>query len=172
MADAVNTGVKNRVDQAEYVKVADAYELMGTGFKEANEEPGAQVADKKYINMKSKSKSISGYEWVKTFSADQILSEAVIKDFVEIGQTQKIGQAAERDFVTVHLDEPVADKENTFRARHVRVAVEVSSFPDNDGDVYKRQELYIMEKYGVTEDEALKMMPKRRELTEDPDDME
>ncbi|MCO7121915.1 hypothetical protein NIA71_08120 [Ihubacter massiliensis] len=136
MADGVvNTGVKNRVDQAEYVKIGDAYELMGTGFKEANEEPGAQVADKKYINMKSKSKSISGYEWVKTFSADQILSEAVIKDFVEIGQTQKIGQAAERDFVTVHLDEPVTGKENNFRARHVRVAVEVSSFPDNDGEM-------------------------------------
>lgn len=135
MADAVNTGVKNRVDQAEYVKIGDAYELMGTGVKESNEQPGAQVSDKKYINKKVKSKSVTAYEWVKTFSADQILSEVVIKDFVEIGEMQKIGQAAERDFVTVHLDEPQTGKENTFRARHVKVAVEISDYPDNDGEM-------------------------------------
>lgn len=35
-----------------------------------------------------------------------------------------------------------------------------------------RPELYIAKKYGVTEQEALKMMPQQEEMTEEPDDME
>ena len=52
MADNANA-VKQRYQEASYLEVADAYELMGTGFTELNENPGAQTSSKKYINDKS-----------------------------------------------------------------------------------------------------------------------
>ena len=35
----------------------------------------------------------------------------------------------------VDLDQPIADKEDTFHARKIDVAIEVSSFPNDDGEM-------------------------------------
>ena len=72
------SGIRNRVDQASYLEVpgvAKTYEFMGTGFKDLDESPGAQTSSKKYINNKSATKSIIGYDWSSSFSLDQIRSE-------------------------------------------------------------------------------------------------
>ena len=61
MTDNANA-VKQRYQEASYLEVADAYELMGTGFTELNEDPGAQTSSKKYINDKSSTSSITSYE--------------------------------------------------------------------------------------------------------------
>lgn len=135
MAEAATSkAVKQRYQEASYVKVSDAFELLGTGFEELNEDPGAQTTSKKYINDKSSTSSITSYEGEHPFTADQILSQAVIKDFVDIGKQRKTGADAERELVRVDLDEAVQDKQNTFKARKFDVAVEISSFSDNDGE--------------------------------------
>lgn len=136
MSEATNA-VKQRYQEASYLEVSDAYELMGTGFTELNEDPGAQTTSKKYINDKSSTSSITSYEGEHGFTADQIPSEKVIKDLISIGKERKTGVDAERDFVRVDLDEK-ADGDLTgtsFKARKFRVAVEISSFSDNDGEL-------------------------------------
>lgn len=55
------TEVRKRVAQASYLDCAKtgeaaAMELLGTGFRELNEEPSAQVRSKRYINQKSTSR--------------------------------------------------------------------------------------------------------------------
>lgn len=136
MADNANA-VKQRYQEASYLEVADAYELMGTGFTELNEDPGAQTSSKKYINDKSSTSSITSYEGEHGFTADQIPSEKVIKDLISIGKERKTGIDAERNFVRVDLDEKAGgDASGTaFKARMFRVAVEISSFSDNDGEL-------------------------------------
>lgn len=129
-----NKSVKQRYQEASYLKVSDAFELMGTGFEELNEDPGAQTTSKKYINDKSSTSSITSYEGEHPFTADQIMSQAVIKDLISIGKLRKTGSEAERELIRVDLDEAVASKENTFKARKFDVAVEISSFSDNDGE--------------------------------------
>ena len=119
------------------LKVSEAFELMGTGFTELNEDPGAQTTSKKYINDKSSTSSITSYEGEHGFTADQIPSEKVIKDLVSIGKERKTGADAEREFVRVDLDEKVeGDTTGTvFKARMFTVAAEISSFSDNDGEL-------------------------------------
>ena len=89
-------------------------QVSGTGFEKLDEEPGAQTSSKKYINDKSSTSSITSYEGTHPFTADQILSEKVIDDFVSIGKLRKTGGDAERSLVRVDLDKPVESKENTF----------------------------------------------------------
>ncbi len=130
----VGKSVKQRYQEAAYLKVSEAFELMGTGFEELNEDPGAQTSSKKYINDKSNTSSITSYEGEHAFTADQIMSQAVIKDLVDIGKQRKTGADAERELVRVDLDDPVEGKQNTFKARKFDVAAEISSFSDNDGE--------------------------------------
>ena len=136
------TDVRQRVMQASYLDCgatgSAAFELLGTGFRELNEEPGAQVRSKRYINQKSTSKGISGYEWQSPYSADQIRSEKAIEFICGIGEMQKTGADAERDYVIVDLDKKVEGSESsqtTFKARKIKVAIEVSKFGNEDGEM-------------------------------------
>ena len=138
MAETASKTVKQRYQEASYLKVGrKRSNLMGTGFTELNEDPGAQTTSKKYINDKSSTSSITSYEGEHGFTADQIPSEKVIKDLVSIGKERKTGADAEREFVRVDLDEKVeGDTTGTvFKARMFTVAAEISSFSDNDGEL-------------------------------------
>lgn len=131
--------VKARRKQANYMDIGTGstpkIEFMGAGFKELNEEPQAQETGKRYINDASQTSSITGYEWQSPFNADQIVSEPVISFIVGIGKFMKTGEDCERDYFIVDLDEPVASKENTFKARKIRVAIQVEQFGDEDGEM-------------------------------------
>ena len=77
MSETASKTVKQRYQEASYLKVSEAFELMGTGFTELNEDPGAQTTSKKYINDKSSTSSITSYEGEHGFTADQIPSEKI-----------------------------------------------------------------------------------------------
>lgn len=126
--------VRKRKSQANYIKVAEQFELMGVGFTELNESPSAQTTSKRYINQASASQSITGYEWTTSFSTDMIVSEKAIKFIKEIGELQKTGAECESDYLIVDLDEE-SNAEGSVRARKIRVAVSVDSFEDNDGEM-------------------------------------
>lgn len=125
--------VRKRLIQANYLKVTDAFELLGAGFTELNESPSAQTTSKRYINQSSASQSITGYEWSTSFTADQIVSEKVIEHIREIGEMQKTGADTETEYVIVDLDKPA--QTSGFRARKFKVAIAVDSFSVNDGEL-------------------------------------
>ncbi|GAA0084580.1 hypothetical protein UT300007_10190 [Clostridium sp. CTA-7] len=133
-------GVKERKSYANYLNVGketEEYVLMGAGFIELNETPAAQTASKKYINNKSASKAIIGYDWTTSFNTDMIRSEKAVEFICEIGEMQKIGSDAETEYIIVDLDKAVVGEgnTNTFKARKFRVAVEVAAFANNDGQM-------------------------------------
>lgn len=125
--------VRKRKIQANYLKIADVFELLGTGFTELNESPSAQTTSKRYINQASASQSITGYEWTTSFNADQIVSEKAIEHIRTIGEMQKTGPDTESDYLIVDLDKPAQTA--GYRARKFKVAIAVDSFDDNDGEL-------------------------------------
>lgn len=127
-------GIRKRKVQANYLKVKDAFELLGTGFTELNESPSAKTTSKRYINQSSSTQSVTSYEWGTSFNTDQINSEKAIEYIRDIGEMQKTGADAETEYLIVDLDKP-GTAEGSFRARKFKVAIAVDSFDDNDGEL-------------------------------------
>ncbi|MBU3109342.1 hypothetical protein [Clostridium gasigenes] len=131
-------GVKQRKSYANYLNIgkagAEEYELMGAGFIELIETPAAQTASKKYINDKAASKTIIGYDWSTTFNTDMIRSEKAIDFICGIGEMQLIGADAETYYIIVDLEKK-GTIESSFKARKFKVAIEVASFDNNDGEM-------------------------------------
>lgn len=126
--------IRKRKIQANYLKVKEAFELLGTGFTELNESPSAQTTSKRYINQSGSTQSITGYEWSTSFNTDQIVSNEAIEFIRDIGEMQKTGAETESEYIIVDLDKPAAT-EGSFRARQFKVAIAVDSFDDNDGEL-------------------------------------
>lgn len=129
--------IKQRRSYANYLNVGTTVEefvLMNAGFTELNESPAAQTSSKRYVGDKSASKAITGYDWSAPFNTDMIRSEKAIELICNIGEMQLIGSDAETDYIIVDLDKP-GSGENTFKARKFRVAIEVSDFENNDGEM-------------------------------------
>lgn len=133
--------VKQRYQQANYLNTAapdgasETWSLMGAGFTDLNESPSAQTSSKRYVNDKSTTKRITGYDWTTAFNTDMVLDEAAVKFICDIGELQKAGADAETDYVIVDLDQAAEGSANTFHARKLHVAVEVASFENNDGEM-------------------------------------
>lgn len=125
--------IRKRRIQANYLKVGETFELLGTGFTELNESPSAQTTSKRYINQSSSTQSVTGYEWNTSFNADQIVSEKAIEHIRKIGEMHLTGAETETEYVIVDLDK--AAQTAGYRARQFKVAIAVDSFDDNDGEL-------------------------------------
>lgn len=125
--------IRKRKVQANYMKVKEAFELLGTGFTELNESPSAQTTSKRYINQSSSSQSVTGYEWSSSFNADQIVSEKAIEYIRNMGEMQLTGADTETEYIIVDLDKPAQSA--GYRARKFKIAIAVDSFDDNDGEL-------------------------------------
>lgn len=111
------------------------YSLMGTGFNSLDESPSAQVDSKIYINEKSSTKEITGYETVFAFDTDLIADEDAVEFIYDIGRNQKIGTEAQTSYVRVELFRPIEESTTKFAARKFTVAVEVSDISGEGGTV-------------------------------------
>jgi len=130
--------VKQRISQANYLEIGEtpAYEFMGLGFTDLNEAPSAKTKSKQYINQKSATQSVVGYEWKTPFTTDVIKDEVVVSHICKIGKNQLIGAVAEANYCMVDLDElAVEGTPNVFNARQIKVAIAVSDFGNEDGEM-------------------------------------
>ena len=114
VADYLNVGMSD----------SDEYALMGAGFNSLDENPTAKVDKTAYINDRSASGSITGYENSFAFDTQLISDEAAIKHIYSVARDQKTGGDAEADYVRVDLfEEPQG---GAYPARKFRVAIEVT----------------------------------------------
>ncbi len=125
--------IRKRKIQANYLKVGETYELLGTGFTELNESPSAQTTSKRYVNQSGSRQSVTGYEWGTSFNADQIVSEKAIEYIRNIGEMQLTGVDTETEYIIVDLDKEA--ETSGYRARRFKIAIAVDSFDDNDGEL-------------------------------------
>lgn len=130
-------GIKQRYQEAAYLNVGTAseesYALMNTGVSKLDDSPSAQTGSRRYIGDKSATKSIKGYDWSAPLEFYMIESEEAIAFITNIGRKELVGDQAETDYVTVDL---TGTKEaGGYPARKRRVAIEVSSIDDEDGEL-------------------------------------
>lgn len=115
---------------ADYLNIGDEttpnFVLMGTGFTTLDEEPGAQTETKKYVNEKSSSSSITGYETVFPFESDLIVEQQAVLALYNVGRNHCVGSDAEFQYARVELWDPVTGSDNTYSARLFTVAAEIS----------------------------------------------
>ena len=127
-------GTRQRRMEADYLKVGENFEFLGAGFTAIDEKPNSQVTEKRYINDASSSQSVTGYKWQADFSGDQIDSEKAIEYITTIGKELKTGGDCESEYIRVDLDKP-SNTDGGYYARKFKVAIQVSEFPNNDGEL-------------------------------------
>ena len=127
-------GIRQRRMEADYLKVGENFEFLGAGFTAIDEKPNSQVTEKRYINDASSSQSVTGYKWQADFSGDQIDSEKAIEYITTIGKELKTGGDCESEYIRVDLDKP-SSTDGGYYARKFKVAIQVSEFPNNDGEL-------------------------------------
>ena len=127
-----NPVMRNNV--ADYLKVKEAYELMGVGFETLDENPNAQSMQKCYVNQATATSIITSYQTEFPYSADMIASEKAIMALYECGRNHLTGADAMFEYVRVDLfsPEPLGDSE--FKARMFTVSNEVAGNTGNGGD--------------------------------------
>ncbi|MDR1801893.1 MAG: hypothetical protein LBQ95_08665 [Lachnospiraceae bacterium] len=130
--------VLNRTKKGDYLSVgtitdSPTYAYMGLSFTEVGDSPSAVTGEKKYVGMVSASKSIKGYNWSAAFSCDQVPDADAVEDIRSIGENEVTGSDAERYYVKVDLSATAAA--GAYPAKRRKVAVEVSDFPNDDGDL-------------------------------------
>ncbi|CAI3197003.1 conserved hypothetical protein [Clostridium neonatale] len=126
--------IRQRRIEADYLKVAGKFELMNVGFDAIDEKPNAQTREKRYVGDASSTQSITSYKWQSDFSGDQIENEKVIEYIISIGKELKTGAEAETEYIKVDMDK-LGKVDNTYYARKFNVAISVSEFPNNDGEL-------------------------------------
>lgn len=135
MADTERAVVmRNKI--ADYLKVDDAFELMGTGFTSLNESPSAQTDSTTYINESSSSTDITGYETEFSYEANHIPSQKAITALWKDGRNHLTGADAQHEYVRVDLYNPVGTASDTkaeYMARKFIVANEVSDYEGDGG---------------------------------------
>ena len=130
--------VKQRRGFADYINVggdAEKNVLMGAGFTKLDESPSAQTTSKRYVNDKSNTKAISGYDDSFPFETDQIRSEEAVEYLCNIGEKRLTGAEAETEYYRVDLDKKIGDSGTEYEARKFHVAVEIADFSDADGEM-------------------------------------
>lgn len=132
--------IKERRGFADYINVAttggkEEYALMGAGFTELDEKPAAKTSSKRYVNEKSETKRIIGYDWSTSYTLDQIREDKAVDFICNIGEQQLTGADCETSYVRVDLDKPVPENDGSYEARLHKVAVEVAEFSNSDGEM-------------------------------------
>jgi len=115
---------------ADYLRVDGTYSLMGSGFNSIDENYGATESSKAYVNDKTTTTWVTGYEREFAYECDLIISQAPVKALRDVGKLGLTGSDAMFEYVRVDLFNPYStDSGNTkFYARHFVV----SAVPDSD----------------------------------------
>ena len=113
----------------DYIEVgAETYALLGLGVVSLDENPGAKIDKQAFINDRSASGTVTGYE--NSFAFDAQLRTGAgaegIEFIYDIARNQKTGADAEANYCRVDLYKGESGA-TTYPARRFKVAVEVAS---------------------------------------------
>ena len=122
---------------ADYLKVGEDFELMGTGFTSLNESPGAQTDSETYINETTESTDITKYATEFAYESRFIPSKKAIYKLYKQGRDHATGESAKCIYVRVDLFNPIGaptEEKAEYPARQFVVANEVSDFEGDGGE--------------------------------------
>lgn len=131
---------------SDFLKVEDSFVPMGTGFNSLNESPNSQVDTKTYINEKSASSTVKGYQTEFSFDSDLITDEKAIMKLYEVGRNQLTGTDAEAEYLRIDLfseyeksgpEGTLTKVPGTYKARLFNVTIQVDSNEGAGGENVK-----------------------------------
>ena len=124
-----------RYQIADYISetATEEYKFMGTGFSQLDENPNAKTEETVYICDKTSSTDITSYQSQFPFTSHLINDQESTMMLYNVGRNHLVREDAEKYYVRVDLYDPIAEQENTFKARKMLVSVEISSCSGEGG---------------------------------------
>ena len=116
-------------DEAHYFDVGTSNEndiQLGGVITELTESSNPTETEKQYIHEKSKRTTTTGYSNEFPITMDMVKGDKVFENFYEKFYQRKTGNDLNIDHIIVNLWEPVAEQENTYKARKITQTVSIT----------------------------------------------
>lgn len=91
----------NRFDRAGYLKVENAYCLIGEGVTDWTVAANPKTSSKQYVHQRNSSGGLTGYAPVATITAEGFNGDPVIDLIMTLGRTLDVGAKAHTTFCIV-----------------------------------------------------------------------
>ena len=124
-------------EDIEATKASDAtadIQLMNVGVTKFEESSNPTEKSTQYIGDKSKTNKVTGYDNQFAIESDLIKNNKVVEYLYSIFRDRKTGKYAQQDLFIVELWNPVAEQENTYKARKLKTTAVISSKTPNPGE--------------------------------------
>ena len=105
-------------DEAHYFGINDEIVLGGV-ITEMTESSNPTESEKLYIHQKSKVTKVTGFSNEFPITLDMVKGDKVFEYMYNLFYERKVGSDLDMDHYIVNLWEPVADQENTYKARKI-----------------------------------------------------
>ena len=106
-------------DEAHYFGIKEEIVLGGV-ITEMTESSNPTESEKQYIHQKSKVTKITGFSNEFPITMDMVKGDKVFEYMYNLFYERKVSPDLDIDHYIVNLWEPVAEQENTFKARKIR----------------------------------------------------
>ena len=101
-------------------------QLMNVGVTKFEESSNPTEKSTQYIGDKSKTNKVTGYDNQFAIESDLIKNNKVVEYLYSIFRDRKTGKYAQQDLFIVELWNPVAEQQNTYKARKITQTCEIS----------------------------------------------
>lgn len=120
MAENVAETLKDimEYDEAHYFGINNEIVLGGV-ITEMTESSNPTESEKQYIHQKSKVTKVTGFSNEFPITLDMVKGDKVFEYMYNLFYERKVGSDLDIDHYIVNLWEPVADQENTYKARKI-----------------------------------------------------
>lgn len=121
----------------EETKKADAQEdiqLMNVGVSKFEESSNPTEKSVQYIGDKSKTNKVTGYDNQFSIESDLIKNDKVVMYLYSIFRDRKVGVYAQQNLYIVELWNPIAEQEDTYKARKILTTAVLSGKTPNPGE--------------------------------------
>lgn len=120
MAESTETVLKDimEYDEAHYFGINNQIVLGGV-ITELTESANPTESEKQYIHQKSKVTKVTGFANEFPITMDMVKGDQVFEYMYNLFYERKVGSDLDMDHYIVNLWEPVAEQENTYKARKI-----------------------------------------------------
>lgn len=112
-------------DEAHYFGIKDQIVLGGV-ITEMTENSNPTESEKQYIHQKSKTSKVTGFSNEFPITMDMVKGDEVFEYMYGLFYDRKTGSDLDMEHYIVNLWEPVAEQENTYKARKIVQTCKIS----------------------------------------------
>lgn len=127
MAENITQTLKDvmEYDEAHYFGINDEIVLGGV-ITEMTESSNPNESEKQYIHQKTKTIKVTGFSNEFPITMDMVKGDKVFEYMYNLFYERKVGTDLDIDHYIVNLWQPVANQENTYKARKIVQTCEIT----------------------------------------------